>query len=633
MLRPTKPDNETARLKALSRFDILDSGPEAGFDELTAFVAKICDTPIAVISLVDENRQWFKSRFAFDVSETARDVSFCGHAILEPQRVMIVPDATQDERFFDNPMVAGDLNIRFYAGTPLVTEDGYAIGALCVMDRRARAMTVAQEETLQMAGRTVLKLLEQRLSIKLLKAATHSQRAVEAALRAEIVQRRLVEEQLNFTSSHDSLTRLPNRAQFLARLRVSLERLHSGTGSKFAVCFIDLDHFKLLNDTLGHTAGDELLTEVGRRLTLSKRGRDIVARLGGDEFTMFIDGVSSLRSLKSVGGRITTALAPPVAIGAAETNISASVGAVLVDASYSSVEDIIRDADIAMYASKERGRNRFTVFSADLRERFTLANETKVTLRRALDRHEFRLNYQPIVSLKTSDVRPVAFEALLRWEQRDGTCITAAQFIHTAEETGMIVELGYWVMREACAQAWQWQMSGSAPIVTTVNVSAKQLAEPGFASAVKRIVREAKLDPQLLGIEVTESILIGDVKVSLAIMDELRAFGIKIYLDDFGTGYSSLSYLRMFPVDRIKIDRSFVSGIDDGLADPLIVNSIISLAHKLDVEVIAEGVETESQRFALAELGCDNAQGFLFSRAVPASDASLLLLALASNVA
>jgi EAL domain-containing protein (putative c-di-GMP-specific phosphodiesterase class I) len=313
--------------------------------------------------------------------------------------------------------------------------------------------------------------------------------------------------------------------------------------------------------------------------------------------------------------------------------ITASTGVVFVEASYSSVEDIIGDADIAMYASKERGRDRHTVFTADLREQFTLANEMKLTLRRALDQQEFRLGYQPIVPLTQPHSRPASFEALLRWQQRDGTHITAAQFIDTAEHTGMIVELGYWVMREACAQARRWQKTGGDPIVTTVNVSAKQLGEPGFVLAVKRIVREAKLDPHLLGIEVTESILIGDVESSLAIMNELRAFGIKIYLDDFGTGYSSLSYLRKFPVDRIKIDRSFVSGIDDGLADPLIVASVIALAHKLNIRVVAEGVETERQRIALKELGCDYAQGYLFSRAVPADEASLLLLIAEEHVA
>jgi diguanylate cyclase (GGDEF)-like protein len=539
---------------------------------------------------------------------------------------MIVPDALADERFFDNPLVTGTPNIRFYAGTPLITEDGYALGTLCVIDTVARTMTTQQLQMLRMAGRIVIKLLEQRLTAKLLEAATAAQHIAEAALHAEIAQRMRVEDQLCLASSHDSLTALPNRAQFLSRLHTSLGRLRAGTGNKFGVCFIDLDHFKQINDTLGHVAGDALLTEVGRRLTKVKRSRDVVARLGGDEFAVFIDGLATTGALKSVAKRIASAVRPPLAIGKADTRITASTGIVFVDGSYSTVEDIIRDADIAMYASKERGRDRHTVFSADLREQFTLANEMKLTLRRALDQQEFRLGYQPIVSLTNPHARPIAFEALLRWEQRDGSHITAAQFIDTAEQTGMIVELGYWVMREACAQARRWEKSGGDPIVTTVNVSAKQLTEPGFVLAVKRIVREAKLNPTLLGIEVTESILIGDVESSLAIMNELREIGIKIYLDDFGTGYSSLSYLRKFPVDRIKIDRSFVSGIDDGLADPLIVASVIALAHKLNIRVVAEGVETERQRSALKELGCDYAQGYLFSRAVPAAEASLLLL-------
>ncbi len=640
MLPPPKPANESERLRALTRYNVLDTDAEEDYDEITASVAKICGTAIAIVSLLDaiaivslldENRQWFKSRYGLEATETSRDISFCGHAILEPERVMIVADATRDERFVDNPLVIGAPNIRFYAGTPLVTHDGCALGTLCVIDTVPRTMTAEQIATLRLAGQTVLRLLEQRHTIELLETAVTHQRAVEAELRTQIDERRRIEEHLRFVSAHDSLTSLPNRAQFLSRLQVTLDRLKTSVGSPFAVCFIDLDYFKQFNDTLGHVCGDELLIEVARRLTQMKRVGDSAARLGGDEFAMVIENITAVQ-LPAIVARIADGIREPLLFGDEPTHVGASIGVVFVDKQYASVKDIVRDADIAMYASKEHGRNRYTVFTTDLRDQFTLANETKLTLRRALDQHQFRLGYQPIVPLVRPRKRPVGFEALLRWEQHDGTYITAAQFIDTAEQTGMIVELGYWVLREACAQARRWQETGGDPIVTAVNVSAKQLAEPGFSRAVKRIVREAKVDPRLLAIEVTESILIDDVDASLDIMNELRAFGIKIYLDDFGTGYSSLSYLRKFPVDRIKIDRSFVSGIDEGLADPLIVHSIISLAHKLEVEVIAEGVETQRQRDALADLGCDYAQGFLFSRAVPAPEASLLLLICAQSI-
>jgi EAL domain-containing protein (putative c-di-GMP-specific phosphodiesterase class I) len=291
------------------------------------------------------------------------------------------------------------------------------------------------------------------------------------------------------------------------------------------------------------------------------------------------------------------------------------------------VEDILRDADIAMYAAKDRGRNRYTVFTSQLRDQFALVNQQQMILRQALEHQRFQLAYQPIVSLAKTPAAPTAFEALLRLKQDDGTLQSAGQFIEAAEATGLIVGLGEWVLREACAQAACWQADGGDPIVTTVNVSAKQLAEPDFAATVKSVIAAARIAPARLALEVTESILIADVDASLGILQDLHDFGVNIYLDDFGTGYSSLSYLRKFPVDRIKIDRSFVSGAGDDLADPLIINSIISLAHKLCVEVVAEGVETETQRAALAAMGCDWAQGYLFSPAVlPAAAASLIAL-------
>jgi len=625
MIAASIPPNETARLAALARYCVIDSPAEAAFDQIIALVASVCEAPIALVSLIDAGRQWNKAKIGLCADETSRDVSFCAHALLTPNRLTIIPDATIDPRFSDNPLVTGAPNIRFYAGTPLVTADGFALGTVCVIDTKPRFMTSQQEDALRVGGRAIMMLLEQRSTIAQLQAATEAQRRVEADLRAEIHQRRQVERQLSFSSLHDDLTRLPNRVGFTARLEAALARLHSPAARRFAVCFIDLDRFKQVNDTLGHSAGDVLLVEVGRRLNEVIRAGDAVARLGGDEFTMLIDGAASELTAHAVAGRIAAVLASTLRVRGSEFSVTASVGVCLVDESYSSVEDILRDADIAMYAAKDRGRNRCAIFTPRLRDQFALANEMHVTLRQALEHHRFRLAYQPIVSLQSPHERPNAFEALLRLQQPDGGLQSAAQFIEPAEQTGLIVELGAWVLREACAQARRWQIDCINPVVTTVNVSAKQLAEPDFAATVKAAISGAGLDPRLIALEVTESILIADVDASLAILNELRDFGVKIYLDDFGTGYSSLSYLRKFPVDRIKIDRSFVSGAGDGLTDPVIVNSIISLAHELNVQVVAEGVETETQRAALAEMGCDWAQGFLFNPAIPAAEASKLL--------
>jgi diguanylate cyclase (GGDEF)-like protein len=625
MILPPVVPNESERLAALDRYEVLDSPTEAAFDELVALIASVCEAPMALVSLVGADRQWFKAKVGVRADQTPREHSFCGHAISQPGRLTIVPDATIDPRFSGGPLVVGEPNIRFYAGAPLVTPDGHTLGALCIMDTKPRFITSQQEDALRIGGRAVMMLLEQRRTIAELRLATEAQRRVENELRAEIVVRQQVEQQLNFTSSHDALTRLPNRSEFVTQLRAALVRLHSPAARRFAVCFIDLDRFKQVNDTLGHSVGDLLLVEAGRRLNEVLRSGDAVARLGGDEFTMLIDGAETEAAALAVARRIATVLATKLRRGDAEFGVTASVGVCLVDASYISVEDILRDADIAMYASKDRGRNRSTIFTPSLRDQFRSANEMQVTLRQALEHREFRLAYQPIVSLATPLARPTAFEALMRLRQSDGTLQSAGQFIEAAEQTGLIVELGEWVLGEACAQAQRWHIDSVEPVVTAVNVSAKQLAEPDFAATVKTAISRAGLEPRLLALEVTESILIADVETSLEILIELRAFGVKIYLDDFGTGYSSLSYLRKFPVDRIKIDRSFVSGSGDDLADPLIINSIISLAHKLNVEVVAEGVETETQRAALAALGCDWAQGFLFSPAVPAREASALL--------
>jgi diguanylate cyclase (GGDEF)-like protein len=621
---PLLPD-EAERLAALDRYDVLDSPTEPAFDELVALIASVCEAPMALVSLVGADRQWFKAKLGVRANETPREHSFCGHAIAQPGRLTIVPDATIDPRFCGGPLVRGEPNIRFYAGAPLVTSDGHTLGALCIMDTKPRFITSQQEDALRIGGRAVMMLLEQRRTIAELRLATEAQRRVEDELRAEIVVRQQVEQQLNFSSSHDGLTRLPNRAEFVAQLRAALERLHSPANRRFAVCFIDLDRFKQVNDTLGHSVGDLLLVEVGRRLNEVVRSGDAVARLGGDEFTMLIDGAATEAAALAVARRVATVLATKLRLGETEFGVTASVGVCLVDESYVMVEEILRDADIAMYASKDRGRNRSTIFSPPLRDQFRSANEMQVTLRQALEHRHFRLAYQPIVSLASPLARPTGFEALLRLQQPDGTLQSAGQFIEAAEQTGLIVELGEWVLGEACAQAQRWQIDCIDPVVTTVNVSAKQLAEPDFAATVKAAISRAGLEPRLLALEVTESILIADVEASLEILTELRDFGVKIYLDDFGTGYSSLSYLRKFPVDRIKIDRSFVSGSGDDLTDPLIINSIISLAHKLNVEVVAEGVETETQRAALAAMDCDWAQGFLFSPAVPAGDASVLL--------
>jgi diguanylate cyclase (GGDEF)-like protein len=625
MIAPIIPTNEQERLAALAAYAVVDTPGEASFDEITAMVASICEVPIALVSLVDSDRQWFKSVIGLDCTQTEREVSFCAHTIGEPEPMMIVPDATADPRFCDNPLVVGEPNIRFYAGASLVSAEGFPLGTLCVIDTKPRCLTAQQIDALRVASHAIMMLLEQRRTIGRLLQLTDAQRKIEADLRREIAMRRTVEQRLTFSSSHDDLTRLPNRSAFIDHVRAALGRLHAGDGRTFAVFFIDLDRFKEINDSLGHSIGDALLVDVGRRLNEVVRAGDVVARLGGDEFTMLIEGPPGDAMAQSLARRIADVLATTFSVNGLDVRITASIGVLVVDASYVSVEDVLRDADIAMYASKDRGRNRVTLFTPELRDEFAVANEVQTTLRKALAGEHFRLAYQPIVSLRAPSARPGGFEALLRLEREDGSWQSAAQFIDAAEHMNLIVELGEWVLREACTQARRWQRDYPDVVVTAVNVSAKQLAEPGFAAMVQAVLDEVGLDPHRLALEVTESVLIADVETSIAILRQLRTLGVKIYLDDFGTGYSSLSYLRRFPVDRLKIDRSFISGAGESLADPVIVHSIISLSHKLAIEVVAEGVETALQCAELREMGCDWAQGFLFSAARPAQEAALFL--------
>lgn len=439
-----------------------------------------------------------------------------------------------------------------------------------------------------------------------------------AALVREISERKLVEAQLVHTAFHDQLTGLPNRTLFVDRLEQALSRSRRPGGRPTAILYLDCDRFKLVNDSFGHAIGDLLLCALARRIESYLRPGDTLARLGGDEFTVLLDEVTDEREAVAFAELILTGFVTPFSLPDHELFVTASIGIATSVQGSRSPDDLLRDADIAMYRAKGRGKHRCEVFRADLLEQSERRLRLETDLRHAIARGELCIHYQPIVSLE--DRRLTGFEALVRWQHPQLGRIGPVEFIPIAEETGLIVSIGAWVMREACRQTrlWQLQFPNSQALAISVNVSAAQLHETDFLASVDCTLAETGLPPSSLHVEITESMLISDLENVGAVLDQLRDRGIKLHIDDFGTGYSSLAYLHRFPIDTLKIDKSFVSDIESGLANPQIVETIIALARQLGIRVTAEGIETVEQELQLTALHCTNGQGFHFSKALDA---------------
>lgn len=446
--------------------------------------------------------------------------------------------------------------------------------------------------------------------------------------------RRRAENRIRQLAYYDEVTQLPNRALFLERLGQALaaaQRHHR----PMALLFLDLDNFKRINDSLGHAIGDLLLTEAARRLASNLRasdavaldrvraGKELVARLGGDEFTVLLPELNHAEAAGEVAHRLITALSQPLQLGGHEIAITASIGIAVFPDDGTDVDSLVKHADMAMYFTKREGRNGFRFYNESMSSRALERLTMEQGLRRALERGEFALHYQPQMDIATGTVSGV--EALLRWHSPELGDLLPADFIALAEETGLILPIGDWVLRTACAQCQAWRDAGLAVPRVAVNVSARQFSQPGFAASVAKVLAGSGLDPGALELEITENLLMNNGDSALQTLLELKKLGVQLAIDDFGTGYSSLSYLKQFPIDRLKIDRAFVNGVKTDAQDRALTTAIISMADSMELKVTAEGIETAGQLQFLETLHCGEAQGFFLSRPLTVSKAEVFL--------
>jgi len=460
----------------------------------------------------------------------------------------------------------------------------------------------------------------------------------------DITERKRAEEMLVHNAFHDGLTDLPNRALFLDRLQQALTLSKRHLNYKFAVLLIDVDGFKIINDSLGHTAGDELLIEIGQRLKDSVRRADTVsrprmsdipngpirdttlARLGGDEFSILLDDIRDPIEAVRVAERVQAELGSPFRLNQEEITISASIGIASSASPHTKAEDLVRDAELAMYRAKREGKARCVVSDAAMHANAVKRLKLETDLRKAFDHEEFLVYYQPIVSLQTGKI--TGFEALTRWQRPEGI-LSPIDFITVAEETGLIIPMNRRLLRESCQtlRSWQTTFPSSPPLTMSVNITSKEFAHPELASEIHKTLELTGLDPACLQLEIIETIAMGDAEKSSHVLSQLKALGVRLSIDDFGTGYSSLSRLRRIPVDTLKIDRAFISHMESDPESREIVRIIIMLAHNLGLKVVAEGTETEAQITLLKQLNCEMAQGYLFSRPAPEQTMSELLSA------
>ncbi|MGI9065427.1 MAG: putative bifunctional diguanylate cyclase/phosphodiesterase [Pyrinomonadaceae bacterium] len=441
----------------------------------------------------------------------------------------------------------------------------------------------------------------------------------------DITNRKQAEERLHYDAFHDGLTGLPNRALFIDHVKLAIARLQRREDQIFAVVYLDLDRFKVVNDSLGHMGGDQLLIDIARRLESCLRPGDTIARIGGDEFTVLLEDIGDGSTVTQIAERVQTELSAPFSLSGREVFTTVSMGIALSSKEYERPEDILRDADTAMYRAKGMGKARHEIFDTRMHSQALKLLQLETDLRRALERKEFVLVYQPIMSLGTGVL--CGFEALIRWPHPERGLISPIDFIPLAEETGMIVQIGEWVLREACVQMQRWHVifPTDPPAFMCVNLSVKQFSQPNLIEKVADILKETNLASTSLKLEITESAVIENVETAIRMLNQLRELGVQLAMDDFGTGYSSLSNLHRFPINTLKIDRSFITQMVENNENAEIVRTISGLAQNLGMDVVAEGVETREQLQILKSLGCKYGQGYFFSKPLDTQSAEAFI--------
>ena len=587
------PHDEATRQQALDALNVLDTLPESFSDAVATAAAAIANVPISAISLVDGERQWFKSECGLGTSETPRDISFCAHAILGTEPFLI-EDTFLDERFRENPLVTGAPFIRSYQGFPIVV-GGQAVGSLCVIDDRPRRLDPEQIEKLTRLAAGTATWLHERESM------TRSLSRAEAELR--------------HVTLTDATTGLPNRLVFQDRLRHAARRCDEAGGALTVVC-VDLDRFRTVAESLGEAGAAEVLRETARRLGAVAGPARTVAAVGGDQFLVLDETADDAAAIEELAARLARAVGAPVASARGLVSLTASLGV----ARYPTdgvVERLVGMADAAMVTAKQAGGDACRFFDSALDEEARERSRLIDALRGAGARRELRLLYQPKIEARSGQITGV--EALLRWQHAEHGHVSPAVFVPLAEGAGLIGEIGAWVIDDACRQMREWCDAGFHMRVA-INLSMHQLRAPGLADAIAAALARHGVEPGLLTCEVTESVAMGGAAPVVRALESLGALGVRLSIDDFGTGYSSLSYLRKMPIHQLKIDRSFVTDVAESEDARLVVAAIVDLAHALRLEVVAEGVETEAQRELLVGMGCDKLQGYLFARPMAARD-------------
>jgi len=583
-------EGESRRLSALATYGLADTASETDFDSFASMAADLFGTPIGLINLVGMRHLTVKGRSGIAIESIPREGAFCTYAILSDD-VLVVPDLSADARFDAHPMVTGEAGLRFYAGTPLVSPlDGHLIGTLCVVDRVPRPPLDAREL--------------QRLTGL-------------AALVMDRMELRRAETRLRFLAHNDPLTGCANRA----KLGELTEVAKAGV-QPTAMVLLDLDSFKHVNDTLGHAAGDALLVEVGRRLTVALAGRGTLGRLGGDEFAALVPGLGDAAMACDLARALQRSLDPPFLIAGREFRIGASAGVAV--ARSGEAGHLLASADLALYRAKAEGGRQCRVFDIAMRERYVARRALEEEVCQAAHNGEFELYFQPQICLTHGTL--IGAEALLRWRHPKRGMLLPAVFLDALEAGSMAGSVGDWVIEEGCRQAALWRKQG-LHLRVGVNLFAEQIRAGNLEGTVRAALERWALPASALELELTETIALGHDDDLLTPLHALHAHGVSVALDDFGTGFASLSMLRRCPLSRLKIDRSFVSEIGAGgvlgsgsdRSDIVIVEAVLALGHGLGLGVVAEGVETEVQAAFLAAHGCNEAQGFLYGRPAPAS--------------